>query len=346
MLEHIKLHDHLDIESIKKEHENLLEKVKEIFKNVESETKKIKIEKIIDLQSKFNKLRMLRRVEEFMQISELYYQDIINYIESLLDNLKRDTIQELRPSEMEKIDGRNFFNSWLLQINTDTVLEALKMIKMLEWIEPFLKTLTIKSFVESIELIVKKNIETLSQLLGNNEISIENYEKINESFELVKNIESYQKLTEIYTAQKKTIDDALESFESELILELDRISTWFPSTDIEKTSTNYHKAELSLNFIEKCNNYSQSISKKLQNKLKTTDEILKKHISIRLENVNSKLILIRNIKAENNLDEVNKLVDMVHEQMKSLSFIGEEMVKLDRLGFRVRIIFLFFINKN
>ena len=339
MLEYIKLHDHLDIEAIKKDHGNLLEKVKEIFKNVESETKKIKIEKLKDLQSKFNKLSMLRQIEEFIQISELYYQDIINYIESLLDNLKRDTIQELRPSETEKINGRNFFNSWLLQIDTDKVLEALKMIIMLKWIEPFLKTLTIKSFLEDIELIVKKNIEALSQLLGSSEISIENYEKINESFELAKSIESYQKLTEIYTAQKKTIDCALENFESELILELDRISTWFPSTDIEKTSTNYHKAELCLNFIDKCNNYSQSISKKLQNKLKTTDEILKKHISIRLDIVNSKLILIRNINAENNLDEVSKLVNMVHEQMKSLSFIGEEMVKLDRLGFRVRVIF-------
>ena len=341
MLEHIKLHDHLKIEIIKKDHGNLLEKVEEFSKNVESDTKMIKVEKLKDLQSKFNKLSMLRRVEEFKQISELYYQDIVKYIERLLDNLKRDMTEELRPisSEMDNINGRTFYNSWLLQIDTDKVLEALKMIKMLEWIEPFLKTLTIKSFLEDIELKVNKNIEALSQMLRNNEISIENYEKINESFELAKSIESYQKLTEIYTAQKKTIDCALENFESTLIVELDHIITRFPSTDIEKTSTDYHKAELSLKFIDKCNNYSQSISKKLQNKLKKTDESLKKHINTRLDVVNSKLNLIQNISDENNIDEVSKLVDMVYEQMKSLSFIDEEMVKLDRLGFRVRVIF-------
>ena len=245
------LHEHINSSEIENLYNDFQRKVVKFF---ESTNKSVKESLNLDefnlkraknefdsVQSSFSQMKKLRESENIERITNEAYADSIKILTSLIKLIKNE-INSNVDSILSQKDDENY----------DKLLNNLKLLKKLSWVEEHKKNLYNNASLDIEEDILEK-LDNLQRSLKGVSFSIENNENIGKTFSILSKMFANEPLKEIYPEVEKTFSLNKKWLEDELRREfqkiIDKIDENLAKNDL-KSEINYDFIEQGVSFIE------------------------------------------------------------------------------------------------
>jgi hypothetical protein len=251
--ENYPLHEHISPAEIETVYSGFKKKVTNFF---ESKNRSIKESLNLDdfsirraknefdsVQASFFQMKKLRESENIERLTDDFYADSLKTLTSLVKLIKNEIEQNVDLVISQKDD-----------VNYDKLLNNLRILKKLNWIESYKKNLY-KNALSDIEEDILENLENLQRSLKEESFSIENHSNVEKIYGSLKKIFSNEPLEEIFPEVEKIVSKKKKWLNDELQREFKKILETTEEKikmNVDKSEINYDFIEQSVSFIEAC----------------------------------------------------------------------------------------------